>query len=291
MSSPILSRLQRWTEAVRQLAKADQREIAAKLTLLLLVLYGEKYWEFTVPLVMFAAVGLIVPRLSTNWVYWLVITAVQARALVPRVYLVDNHKLLMAYWCLALTLSQAKVAEFRLNARLLVGGCFGFAAYWKVTTHEFFDGSFLHFTMLTDARFANFARIAAGIGDGTRAKDAQALWAVSHGLVSHAQLLDSGASVVLAKLSTVWTLFMECGIAICFLTAGIWTPARRFRNWFLIGFVGMTYTIATVIGFAWLLVILGYVQTDDRERIARTSYLALFVGLQLYLVPWGSILR
>jgi hypothetical protein len=279
--------LLRWREL---LLVADTRVTAARLTLLLLVLYGEQHWDFKVPTIMLAALGMAAPPLARQWWYWLTLAAIQASGLAGRLYLVDNHKVLMLYWTLALALSMRDPQALALQARRLVGLCFAFATFWKATTTEFVDGSFLHFTMLTDERFANFARIVGGVAPEVLAADKALVSSVHDGRQVAVQLLDTGASDVLASLATWWTLATEGSIALLFLLDPRAASLRALRNIALVSFISLTYPIATVIGFGWLLTIMGYAQTRRQERAARLAYLCVFLALQLYLIPWTRAL-
>ncbi len=66
--------------------------------------------------------------------------------------------------------------------------------------------------------------------------------------------------------------------------------AQRFRQILLIIFLVTTYPIATVIGFGWLLCIMGFAQVDSPEQWrTKIGFLFVFFLMELYLVPWASI--
>ena len=88
---------------------------------------------------------------------------------------------------------------------------------------------------------------------------------------------------------------MEAVVGILFLVACLRSPKElppkrpsRFglRNLALLFFAISTYSIATVKGFGWILMILGYAQTEENESRARLGYLAVFILLQLYKLPY-----
>jgi hypothetical protein len=59
----------------------------------------------------------------------------------------------------------------------------------------------------------------------------------------------------------------------------------------LIGFCVLTYALAPVAGFGWLLLALGLAQCDPQERGLRTAYVATFFLVLVYAgVPWTRLL-
>ncbi|QDU69785.1 hypothetical protein [Engelhardtia mirabilis] len=286
MLQAVTRRLER---AIHELHSLDPRDVSARLTLLLLVLYGPGYWDLSVPTVMLAAAGMTIPPLARQPYFWGALTLIQAVGVIPRVYVIDNHKVLMVYWCLALSLSMKSRALLAHHSRLLIGWCFLFAAYWKAVTPGFVDGSFLHFTMLTDTRFTGFAQIVAGIDAGVLDENRSALRSTVSGDVASARLLDSRFAGPLALSMTLWTLVSEVLIAVTFLLSKWIRLARNLRHVVLAQFVCFTYPVATVVGFGWLLTIMGYAQTGRMEGRSRIVFLGLFLAMQLFLVPWERL--
>jgi hypothetical protein len=68
-----------------------------------------------------------------------------------------------------------------------------------------------------------------------------------------------------------------------------WPWAGRLRNWLLMLFITSTYPIATVIGFGWLLALMGLAQCNRRKGRAALGYIVVFALMQIYLLPWGSL--
>lgn len=284
------NRIRGWGVDIREIAAIDRRDIAPRLTLLLLVLYGSKFWDLHVPTVILAAFGMILPRLSRSPWYWASLTGIIAIGTIPRIYVVDNHKVLMIWWCVALTLSTRSEAILGRNARLLIGLCFVLATFWKLVTPDFVDGSFMHHTLLCDGRFVDLARLAAGVSPASLAENALRLERLYASETTSIRLLDSAMCDGFAIGMTWWTVIVEGSIGVCFLGAERWPALARARNVILPFFMIATYPVATVIGFGWLLAILGYAQCRRFEWRARLLYLAVFVILQLYLVPWAQVL-
>ena len=50
------------------------------------------------------------------------------------------------------------------------------------------------------------------------------------------------------------------------------------------------YAIAPVVGFGWLLLVMGVAQCEPEQTAMRTGYLALFFGLLVYQgLPWMAL--
>ena len=263
---------------------------AGRATLLLIVLYGEKHWDLRVPTIMVAAMGVVSPGLLSSGAYWLAQALILFIGTFSRLYTVDNHKVLLCYWVLALALAGSSQVRLATNARLLVGACFLFAAIWKAVTPGYVDGSFMHHTILTDSRFSTFASLVCGLTASAAAQNKSALVDFEKGAVTECTLQSTPLLDTVALCSTYLILAIEGMIGVAFLTFRKLQILDRSRNVILVGFMVATYPVATVMGFAWLLCIMGYCQCRAEEGRARTAYAALFVLLQLVTIPWGRVL-
>jgi hypothetical protein len=176
-----------------------------------------------------------------------------------------------------------------VNSRLLIGGVFVAAVLWKLLSGDFLNGSFMTFTLLLDSRFAGFADWATGVGQEALAQNGLQLRRVMMGHIEAAELASAPGISIAAMLLTWYTVLIEGAVAVAFLapkSSWLW----RRRNAMMVIFVATVYSIATVIGFAWTLVILGYAQCKSDERGARLSYLVVFLCCQFYLLPWRLFL-
>ena len=91
-----------WTKRLAgDAVSRDAMDTAPRLTLLLLTLYSGRYWEIRVPMALLCATALLSTRLSRSWVLWLSLTLVLCWGNMRRIYVVDNHKVLMTWWCIA----------------------------------------------------------------------------------------------------------------------------------------------------------------------------------------------
>jgi hypothetical protein len=66
----------------------------------------------------------------------------------------------------------------------------------------------------------------------------------------------------------------------------------RLRDASLLIFCATTYAIATIEGFAWLLLSMGLAQCPTRRPRTRSAYLAVFALILLYReLPWVDLIR
>lgn len=274
------------------LSDAKLLDVVAAMTLLLLLLHTEPEKYLSVPVTVLSVAGLLYRPLARKASFWFVVTAILAAGHFTIWYLIDNHKYLMTYWCLALACSLLMEDPRRalaFNARLLIGLCFFFAVLWKLTSPDFLDGSFFHFTLLADPRFRNVTEIVGGLSPTQWAANERAISSLSRfdSLQTAVQLQDAPRVVAMARFLTGWSMAVEGLIALFFL----WpdgSRASKGRDVALLLFLASTYPVATVLGFAWLLAVIGLSQASG-FRSSRLLYAVLFVLLPLCDLPFRKI--
>ncbi len=269
-------------------------DLYARMTLLLLLIYAGDFWQTRIPLRILSILGFLFHGLRSRAAFWLGIVLALAFGNYSRWYVLDNHKYLFVYWCIAVfccLFSHDPEGEARLAARWLLGLSFSFAVFWKVTSPDYLNGSFFQFSLLLDSRFETIARIFGGVTAGMNETNHAALQALINyqsGLQS-VSLLSPTQLVPLAKFMTWWTVVIEALVAVSFLLP----PDKfvsRYRDYFLLLFVITTYLIAPVTGFGWILAIMGVAQCSDR-RYWPSLYVFSVIMLEIYRLPWQQLLR
>jgi hypothetical protein len=99
----------------------------------------------------------------------------------------------------------------------------------------------------------------------------------------------SWSLLLLARASTLWNLLDQALVAAAFLAPpAFWLG--RIRDALLILFCFITYAVAPVASFGWLLLSMGMVQSE-RANGVRFWYLAAFAALVFYdQVSWAWLL-
>jgi hypothetical protein len=177
------------------------------------------------------------------------------------------------------------------NARALLGLAFLFAALSKAASADYLNGSFFEFALLFDDRFRDVANSLGGITAELQAVNDAAHDVLTNYDSSQDQVLlkSTSAAWTLAQLITIWTIVIEAVLAVLFLF-----PARRglafIRDYTLLLFIASVYMVAPVLGFGWLLAILGLAQVDEGRPHVKALYVLAILLLQVYRLPLSAIL-
>jgi len=268
-------------------------DLALRLTLLDLLLRPVGSWALRPFILTLAVIALV----RTNWLrhplLWLALAALTAARVIVDWPLADNHAYLLSYWCLAAALalfSQDTARVLAFNGRLLIGLVFLFACVWKLAVSDnYVDGSFFQVTMITDDRFEGFVRVAGGLDESEYAHLREAVTQHVDAPPGHAIDMPEIPTRFryLALAATFWNLFINAALAIIFLwPSGV--RVNRLRHLALLTYCIVTYAIATVDGFGWLLLAMGAAQTGIEQLRIRRAYIAVFVLILLYReIPWA----
>jgi len=270
--------------------------LGMQLTLLDLLLQPVGPWWLRWAILLLAAAGLIARGAITHPGLWLALGALTSIRVVADWPLSDNHAYLLSYWCLACglaALSPRRDFYLARNARWLIGLSFALATLWKLAlSADYGSGLFFRVTLLTDPRFENFARLAGGLSleQFNALRDhvsAHADNGMAAGLAAPAEPLRFK---LLAQGASIWNMALNFSIAMAFL----WPEGRgpsRIRNELLLVFCLVTYAIATVEGFGWLLIAMATTQTSPGQRHTRAAYVIVFGLILLYReIPWGDLI-
>ncbi|KAF0244825.1 MAG: hypothetical protein FD180_2196 [Planctomycetota bacterium] len=278
-----------WNQAL----DLDGMEVAAVLTLGLLLLHAGTFWYLTVPLTVICILGFALRPLLLNSTYWLLLAAIAAYGNFRNWYSVDNHKFLTTYWCIGLhcsLLTRDPRAAASLQGRLLIGLSFAFACFWKFAAPDFLSGEFFKYQMLVDPRFDWLASVVAGVPVASaNVNDLRILELRAWDATAIAAPVMGGPRLALtAQVMTWWTIVIELLIATAFLA-----PAKfflsRWKHPLLIAFVVTTYAVANVVGFGWLLLAMGVANCPQENRRVRGGYFVSFVFIHAFLIPFRNL--
>jgi hypothetical protein len=276
------------------LSAAEPTALALRLTAVEILLRPMGPGWILAPLVLVATLALLAtPVLFSAWTWYAASALVAARILVdwPEP---DNHIYLLGYWSLAIGLtlgSQLSAARLAQASRLLLGFAFAFAVIWKaVLSPEYRDGRFFTVTLLTDPRFSDVTRLVGRMSGDALAANRRALEPLPDGaeLVDPLALSLTPSFETLAFAATWGTLMFEALVAVAFLTwkAGSFEYAR---HGLLLLFCLVTYAVAPVSGFGWLLLAMGSSLCRPDQHLLRMMYVAAwFVVLFYGEIPWAS---
>jgi hypothetical protein len=286
----------RWPRALESAAAATGRlELSLLLTLLLLVFYPPRHLHVSLPLSAIALVAILMPPLRRSRILWLLAALLAGASAFAYWQETDNHKYLLAYWCLAICCclcTRDPDPSLAATARGVLAAVFSLAVLQKVISGDYLTSGFFHFALLFDERFAWLARHVGGVSEFSSELNESARRAlVNYDSVLAAVKLssESGTLPIVARFVTWWTVALEGTIALAHMVPRS-TWLSRWRHPLLLFFVFSTYLFAPVIGFGWLMIILGVAQLEPSATRMRLVYLLSIVVLQAYKYPWSSLL-
>jgi len=266
--------------------------LVLRLTLLLMIFHGASSWMLAIPVKVLCGLMLLSPTLMVAQLPWLIIAGAAIVVNAMHWYTIDNHKYLITYWCIVCALAVGTRDPDKVlmtNARALIVLVFGFAVFWKVYAGQYLDGSFMHFTFLQDGRLETPARVIGGLAADTlpgNYRMGSLLRAVPWN-ESQVTLASSEALRLVTLVASYWTLLIEIAVPLAFLVpAASWLG--KWRHALLMVFIGTTYFLLPVLGFAFMLTLLGIAQCGPSMRKTRICYLLLFVFVQMARTPWGT---
>jgi len=298
-----MSLLTRAEELGDRIAKAlltgSMVDLSRTLTLVMLLMSGPKGWYVRTPLILLAIAGIILPAVRSSAGFWFAIAMfILAHDIVSWAE-VDNHKWLMGWWCLAMALTalapqKTQLKVLQTNARLLLGLCFAFATLWKLLSADYMDSTFFKWELLTDKRFRDASHYVGGMEKSdlrenrkleselkkSNRRDAEPLDSVTLNSVPRIDLLALGM--------TWWTIFIEGLIALFCLWPGDRIIAIL-RALVVLVFAATTYMLAPVLGFGWMVIVMGLTQCPEQHRKLRAGLLLVLGLMYLYRLKLGPM--
>jgi hypothetical protein len=273
------------------------------LTLVLLLVNTANWGLAFAPLAAWFALGAALPKLLRSALFWYVTATILGTAVYFNWESADNHRYLFVYWALAMCGAfslprKEQSPALALSSRWLIGLCLGLAVAWKLASPDYLSGSFFHYELLADERFAHFANWAGGLSWEQLAENRGLREALLSGhlkgtALSEVQLHSTPRIATVSQLLTWWTLGIEACVAALFVAAAVFGNRWRLAlaaNVALLLFAATTYTVAPVRGFGGVLMLMGLAQCEPDWKWSRYAFLAAFVLTQLCTLPLMDLL-
>jgi hypothetical protein len=280
---------------LRIIAGPDQAFLlAARLTLFVLLFHAGDGWYFQVPITVLVVAGVLWRRALYDPLYWLAVSTFLAFGNYLNWDINDNHQYLINYWCLAIACCLGSGAPEKLRgvARALIGLTMSLAVVWKGIAPDFLNGAFFQSALLNGSRFEPAVEFFTGLsGEVLAANRAQwAAFLAPDSTLTEIWMRGSAEVLGLARLLSWWGVGIEAVLAVLFL-APLRGCALRWGHILLLVFVFSTYGIANVVGFGWILCVLGIAACDRADTNTRTAYLAAFAVVFLFKLPLSQHFR
>ncbi len=266
---------------------------ALRLLLLGLLLRPIGPWWMRGPLLALSVAGLVNRRTLTTPAFWGTATALLTGRLLADWPLPDNHSYLLAYVCLAVCLASCSRHPQPVLAqafRWLLAATFACAVLWKgLLAPDYLDDRFFTVTLITDERFTAPVQVLTGLEEIELETNRRAFDPLPAGVELAEPPRFYGPSTFrwLVRGMTWGGLGLELALALVFLLPG----GVGWRHPLLLLFCSLTYALAPVAGFGWVLLALGLGQCAADQSATRKAYLAAFIIVLLYAeVPWAELL-
>jgi len=279
---------------LQSVAQTSAFELCLLLTLLLLAFYPPRSIFISIPLSIIAILGVIAPPVRHARLPWLAAGLLVAASCLMNWQSADNHKYLLAYWCLGIFCCLGTGAPEQSLAQIgrwLIGAVFGIAVVQKTLSPDYLTGDFFYYELLFDDRFENLAQYLGGVNRFIVELNESARSALTSydSTLTAVKLSSTDRIVWLAGFITWWNYLIQLAIAVAWLSPeGRW-PSRA-RHPLLLVFLFSTYLIAPVTGFGWVLIIMALCCLKPGSTRTQLSYLLAFVVLQAYTFPLIDLL-
>ena len=267
--------------------------LVLKLALFFILAFTSSKWMIHIPLRILALYMLIDHRFSVNKILWAILLAGHLLIIGLEWDFIDNHKYLSLYWVMTCYFSlfeesdEQKIKFLVLNSRLIIGLVFFFSTAWKFIGGQFINGTFMHFTFLTDSRFENFVGFITNITRDILPQNYDLLRKMKEypTINRTGRLLSPLFTNHLALFVSWWTIFIEGSIALFFLL-----PTNKIisnlRHVSLMVFILTTYSFISVPGFNYLLVMLGLSQLNNNQRKWAITYIIVLIFSDAKKIPF-----
>jgi len=277
--------LSRLLEVPMRVARPEnQFQLAAKLTLVVLLLHSGVGGPTDIPIKLLVVVGFLWADVVLDWMYWLIALFFLVYGNAPMWDLIDNHYYLITYWVASIVcILVSGSLDLSWNARALIALTMLAAAFHKLLSPDYMSGEMFQHHLLLDGRFRGAAAVLTGLQLEDLEWNAHAWQAFVQSSSRADELWLRGAEEVglLGLALTWWGVLIELVIGACFLL-----PQRKvfmaIGNVSLLIFIVTTYFIASVVGFGWILAVLGIAQCRPSQTRFRFAYLLSLFAVAVF---------
>ncbi|MBD5778788.1 hypothetical protein IEN85_04745 [Pelagicoccus sp. NFK12] len=287
-----VSRGSRIAEAISELFRVPQQvarpenqvQLVLTLTLFVLFLHAGDGSPVNIPIKLLVIVGFLWKACLRDWLYWVFTSIFVFYANYLNWDIIDNHDYLIMYWVFSIA-CLAWIGEFNFewNARALIGLAMSLAALNKLLSPQYMSGDMFSYHLLLDPRFHDLATFVTGLELSDLSRNFERWMAFRESSSLSRELPLNGVEEVraLASFMTWWGLVIDVLVGACFLIPAC-RVVTKIGNIALLIFIFTTYPIANVVGFGWILAVLGVAQCEPSQEKMRFAYLLSFLAVLLF---------
>ncbi len=285
-----------WARFLEGLAARSRFEVAAGLTVLLTLFFPFEAWYFQIAAQLLAIVYVLHRPAAASPLYWYVLVLLGSFAIIEHWHPVDNHKYLLAYWLWGLMVAAFFAGEddrdliLRRTARFMICLIMLGAVFQKTLSGSYLESTMFELILLTDPRFDGLMAVL-----GVDRHDLALSQALYNDLRAPVPVIAEGAAVLPAdgRLKFIALAFTWLDYAIQVVVGVLFLlPGQRMERWAhlsLVVFILFIYFVAPVLGFGWLIAVLGMTLAHGRFPRFALAYLASFIVLTSYQIPWSGV--
>lgn len=271
-------------------------EVAAGLTVLLTLFFPFEAWYFQIAAQLLAVVFVLHRPAAGSPLYWYLLALFGSFAIIEHWYPVDNHKYLLVYWLWGLVAAaffanaDDRDLILRRTARFMICFIMLGAVVQKAISGSYLDSTMFEVILLTDPRFDGLLAVL-----GVDRHDLALSQALYNDLMAPVPIIADGVAVLPAdgRLKAIAVAFtwldyaIQLTVGVLFLLPG--ERMERLAHLALVIFILFIYFVAPVLGFGWLIAVLGIALTHNRFPRFALGYLACFIVLISYQIPWSEV--
>jgi len=285
-----------WARFLEGVGSRSRFEVAAGLTILLTLFFPFDAWYFQITAQLLAIVFVLHPRAAASPLFWYLLALLGSFAIIEHWQPVDNHKYLLVYWLWGLVAAAFFSRDddrdliLRRTARFMICFIMLGAVVQKTISGSYLDATMFEVILLTDPRFEGLLAVL-----GIDRHDLALSQALYNDLRAPVPVIAGGEAIMPAdeRLKAMAVAFtwldyvIQAVVGVLFLLPG--ERIERFAHLSLVVFILFIYFIAPVLGFGWLIAILGIALAHGRFPRLTLGYLASFIVLISYQIPWSKV--
>ncbi len=271
----------------------DTVHTVSLLSLFLAIIFGFQHWLFQMASWLCFFVFLLHPIVLRRALFWFAMAGAGSVVVFLDWQAADNHKYLLVYWLWVLFfchLVADPVHQHRaiaVNARFFLCFIFLLAVGQKLASPTYRSGEMFELFLYLDARFTAFGKLIGidpEVPEAVKRSMAFFRSPFSEVIDQRLEIPGTDRAHLASLIMTWWDVVIQSAIGVLFLFRR--NLPDRLAHSALLLFIVTTYLPAPVYGFGWILGLMGFALARDRWPGFAAGYLAAFVAILLYQIPW-----
>jgi len=238
--------------------------------------------------------ALLFPRIVYSPYSWFLLFGMQSIDVYLDYGAKANHGWVMWYWSMAITCSffvnsDTRKVVLHSNARWLLIIVMMVAVFWKAISPVYMSGDFFHRNLVSNPLMTQFTALVTDLDrEQVDLNSKQRIVMMSQVQPSAYNIYGFATTEFtkfLALITTWWVLLIE--LVVGFLLLLYNKRADMYAHLFHLWFILVAYAAAPIVGFGWILLVLGYSLLEGDQKRLKLSYYFVGVCMCVYGLPIG----